>query len=234
MLSGPQDRQILVSLWAYSGESSLARWKGCKRKMDKTLLSQGANSTSSVLQLQCPEAEAIQHALTTTPNGAHPPPPSQFIAHHQMGWGSKASTAELTLAVSSDLDDTLSDLLSYMTLLFMSWTATSLVYVKSLQRWKNEYKWLKRGEEDLQKERWWVRACVYFWWQWWWAKTKSLQGKFATKWWKTELQAWRSEEVTQLMQSWKWTPIAPSPIANKTLVNRTLSAVCHCCTVQVW
>ena len=137
---------------------------------------QGASSTSSVLQLQCPEAEAIQHALTTTPNGAHPPPPSQFIAHHQMGWGSKASTAELTLAVSSDLDDALTDLLSYMTLLFMSWTVTRLVYVKSLQRWKNEYKWLKRGEEDLQKERWWIWACVYFWWQWWWAKSNVCKG----------------------------------------------------------
>ena len=58
MLSGLQDRQVLVSPWAYSGQSSLAHWKGCKRKMDKTLLSQGATSTSSVLQLQCPEAEA--------------------------------------------------------------------------------------------------------------------------------------------------------------------------------
>ena len=106
--------------------------------------------------------QKLQHALSTTPNGAHPTNTEPVYCTPSDGWGSKASTAELTLAVSSDLDDAL---LTYFPIwLCCLWLNSDQPGVyESLQRWKNEYKWLKR-EEDLQKERWWIWACVYFWW----------------------------------------------------------------------
>ena len=87
------------------------RRKRCKRKMDKTVLSQSACSTAGISQLLCPEAEAT--APTTIPNGAHSATTEPAYCTPETGGSSKASTADLTLAVSSDHDDVLPELLTY-------------------------------------------------------------------------------------------------------------------------
>ena len=91
--------------------SAKKRRKRCTRKMDKTVLSQSPCSTAGVSQLPCLEAEAT--APTTIPNGAHSATTEPAHCTPEMGGSSKASTADLTLAVSSDHDDGLPELLTY-------------------------------------------------------------------------------------------------------------------------
>ena len=89
-------------------QSAKKRRKRCKRKVDKTVLSQSPCSTAGVSQLPCIEAEA-----TTIPNGAHSATTEPAHCTPEMGGSSKASTADLTLAVNSDHDDGLPELLTY-------------------------------------------------------------------------------------------------------------------------
>ena len=188
MLSGPQDRRVLVSLWAYSGQSSLAHrkprkvWFSRRRSVERGVSAKWTRlcyprvpvaPLHGVSQLPCLEAEAT--APTTIPNGAHSATTEPAHCTPEMGGSSKARTADLMLAVSSDHDDGLPELL--MILLSMSWRATNQVWKSPKMVMKNGWQWLKRGERGL-------------------ARGQMSLRKFATKW-KMELQAWRSEEATQ-------------------------------------
>ena len=188
-------------------QSAKKRRKRCKRKVDKTVLSQSPCSTAGVSQLPCIEAEA-----TTIPNGAHSATTEPAHCTPEMGGSSKASTADLTLAVSSDHDDGLPELLTY----------DSVVY--ELKSDQPGVKVSKDGNEEwipvVKKRR--KRTCK--------RKDESepvsvsddsgdeLKVKFARE------VRYKVKDVTpglkirrgNTMQSWKWTPIAPSPIANRT------------------
>ena len=191
-------------------QSAKKRRKRCKRKVDKTVLSQSPCSTAGVSQLPCLEAEAT--APTTIPNGAHSATTEPAHCTPEMGGSSKASTADLTLAVSSDNDDGLPELLTY----------DSVVY--ELKSDQPGVKVSKDGNEEwipvVKKRR--KRNCK--------RKDESepvsvsddsgdeLKVKFARE------VRYKVQDGTpglkirrgNTMRSWKWTPIAPSPIANRT------------------
>ena len=191
--------------------SAKKRRKRCKRKMDKTVLPQCPCSTAGVSQPPCPEADAP--ALTTIPNGAHSATTEPTHCTRETGGSSKASTADLTLSVSSDHDDGLPELLTYDSVVYELKSDQPGVKVSKdgNEEWipvakKRRKRTYKRKEDESEP----VSASD--------DSGDELKVKFARE------VRYKVKDGTpglkirrgNTMQSWKWTPIAPSPIANRT------------------